>query len=164
MILDLIAATRLSTLVLIITAGLLVYVAIADLRTYRIRNELVLVLAGLFFIYALLTGHWILLPWNIGFSVVVFLALLVPYSRGAIGGGDVKLLGVAFLWTGIQCALVFAVGLLLFSLLHILLSKVGLLSMVQKNGKARMAYGPSIAAALLLTFAIGCLSAMPGSY
>ena len=47
-----------SEMVLILTAAVLLYVARNDLRHYKIRNELIFVLAGLFFIHALVSGRF----------------------------------------------------------------------------------------------------------
>src|SRR5262249_17145625 len=104
-----------SQTVLILTAVVLFYVALTDLKHYKIRNELILVLTGLFFLHAILSGRWTMLPWNLGFAAVLFLMILYPYSKKMLGGGDVKLLTVAILWVGPFCALPFALFLLLFA-------------------------------------------------
>jgi Flp pilus assembly protein protease CpaA len=48
----------LSHVVLVITAGVLFYVALTDFKHFMIRNELILVLIGLFVVHALLSGRW----------------------------------------------------------------------------------------------------------
>ncbi len=148
----------LSYIVLVITAGLLIYVGIADLRTYRIRNNTVLLLGALAILYAFLSGRWVWLHWDFAFAGVMFAILLIAYSRGALGGGDVKLLTVSFLWTGLDCALVFAISLLVFSLIHMLAGKLRIVSLPRQNGRMRMAYAPSISAALIVVFVSGCLA------
>jgi prepilin peptidase CpaA len=80
---------------------------VKDLRDYSISNAFVLVLAGLFILYALLSGRWITLYENIAFALLMFALLMVCYSKGWLGGGDVKLLTVALLWVGVRCALPF---------------------------------------------------------
>src|SRR5262249_46491654 len=47
----------LSQLVLVITAAALFYAAVADLKEFKIRNELILVLVGLFVVHASLSGR-----------------------------------------------------------------------------------------------------------
>ncbi|MHC2437139.1 A24 family peptidase [Bradyrhizobium sp. USDA 4451] len=70
--------------------ALLLYVATIDIATRLIRNEICLALALLGIAGQLAT------PTQIGQSLIVtailFLLLFVIYQRGAIGGGDVKLL------------------------------------------------------------------------
>jgi len=44
--------------VLVVTSVLLVQAAWTDLRQYKIRNGMILALAGLFVLYAVLIGHW----------------------------------------------------------------------------------------------------------
>ncbi|MGX1415663.1 MULTISPECIES: A24 family peptidase [Bradyrhizobium] len=70
--------------------ALLLYVATIDIATRLIRNEICLALAFLGIVGQLAS------PMQIGQSLIVaailFLVLFVIYLRGAIGGGDVKLL------------------------------------------------------------------------
>ena len=70
--------------------ALLFYVATIDIATRLIRNEICLALALLGIVGQLAS------PMQVGQSLIVaaflFLALFVIYLRGAIGGGDVKLL------------------------------------------------------------------------
>src|SRR5262249_24076239 len=98
--------------VLILTGAVLFYVALTDLKDYKIRNESILVLAGLFFLPSILSGRWSTVPWNLGFAAILFLLMLYPYSKKMMGGGDIKLLTVAILWVGPFCALPFALFLL----------------------------------------------------
>ena len=42
-----------------ITAAVLFYVALTDFKQFKIRNELILVLAGLFVVHAILSGRWV---------------------------------------------------------------------------------------------------------
>ena len=58
----------LSHVVLVITAAVLFYVALTDFKEFKIRNELILVLAGLFVIHALLSGRWVGARWNLAFT------------------------------------------------------------------------------------------------
>ena len=74
-----------------------------------------------------------------------------------MGGGDLKLLTVAFLWVGPFCALPFALFLLLFSGIHILAVKFKLVEAQIANGRTHLAFAPSIAAALICVFMVGCL-------
>jgi prepilin peptidase CpaA len=149
--------TTLSQVVLVVTAGALLYVAFTDLKEYKVRNELVLVLAGLFILHAVLSGRWTMLHWNVGFALVMFAVMLYFYSQNLMGGGDLKLLTVAFLWVGLACALPFAVLMLIFAALHTLLAKLGRVHFQEVNGRKRIAFAPSIAAALIGVFMLGCL-------
>ena len=38
--------------------GVLLYVAVADLRTYKIGNNMVVLLAALYFVFVMATGTW----------------------------------------------------------------------------------------------------------
>jgi prepilin peptidase CpaA len=144
--------------VLIITSALLFYVALTDLREYKIRNELVLALAGLFVLYTVLTGYRADLRWDLAFAILVFVVLLAFYGLGWMGGGDVKILAVAFLWTGLSGALPFAVLLALFCSAHGLAAKFGWVkSQDAGGGRRRIPFAPSVAAALIGTFMLRAL-------
>jgi prepilin peptidase CpaA len=148
--------------VLLITAGLLLYGAIQDLRNYSISNVFVLLLVGLFIVHTLLSGRWATLPETMLFALLMFAVLLLCYARGWMGGGDVKLLAVAFLWVGLRCALPFALLLLLFTALHTAAIKLRWLEGRWVDGRLKIAFAPSVSAALIGSFASGCL-ASPGA-
>jgi len=150
-------------LVLIATAAVLFYVAHIDLRHYKIGNELIGALAVLFVIHALVSGRWVSVHWNIVFASMMFVVMLIAYSRGLMGGGDVKLLTVAFLWVGIGCALPFAVLLLVFAGLHVLATRLGWADTRRSDDdeRKRIPFAPSIAAALIGVLMLGCLAPAP---
>ena len=148
-----------SNLILVITAVVLFYAALTDLKRYTIRNEVVLVLALLFFVHAFVSGRWISIAWNIGLSAVILVILIYFYSHKLVGGGDVKLLTVALLWVGLDCALPFAVLLLIAATIHTLAAKIGWADTQRLTGddRRRIPFAPSIAAALIGIFLLGCL-------
>ena len=152
------AAGAASYLVLVVTAGLLFYIAATDLREFRIQNDAVLVLAALFFVHAALSGRWVELHWNLGFAAATFAMMLFCYSQGFMGGGDLKLLTVAFLWTGIHCILPFLIVLVIAASLHTLAAKLDWVTAQRVNGRIKVAFAPSIAAGLIGIFVGGCLA------
>jgi prepilin peptidase CpaA len=83
-------------------AGLMVTAAFQDFRRLIIPNTLTLSLCILWLLY-LATAPSITLAAGFvaaGCGLAVFLAGAVLFSRGLIGGGDVKLLAAATLWAG----------------------------------------------------------------
>jgi prepilin signal peptidase PulO-like enzyme (type II secretory pathway) len=78
-----------------------------------------------------------------------------------MGGGDVKMLAVAFLWVGIECALVFAIFLTVSIVIHLIVVKFGWAKVQEVRGRKRIPFAPSIAAALIVTFMSGCLEPVP---
>jgi prepilin peptidase CpaA len=150
----------LSHVVLVITAAVLFYVALTDFKEFKIRNELILVLAGLFFVHALLSGRWVSAHWNLAFAALMFCVMLSFYAQKLMGGGDVKILTIAFLWVGFLCALPFAVLLAIFAALHVVAAKFGWAKVQLVGDKQRIPLAPSVAAALILCFILGCLQPM----
>jgi len=146
-----------SQTILIVTGAVLFYVALTDLKHYKIHNEFILILLGLFLLHVIVSGRWGTLPWNFGFAAFLFLAMLYAYSRNMMGGGDLKLLTVAILWVGPFCALPFALFLLLFVVIHAVAVKFKLLEAKAVGKQQSVAFAPSIAAALISVFIIGCV-------
>lgn len=141
--------------VLVVTATTLFYAAMTDLREFKIRNNLVVVLACLYGIYAALSGQWVHAHWNIGFAAVMFVVLMVFYSRNWLGGGDVKILTVGFLWVGLYYALPFTLLLLVFAVGHVLLAhRFEWVSVRHVGGHASIPFAPAVAAALIGVFVL----------
>jgi prepilin peptidase CpaA len=147
----------LSHVVLVITSAVLFYVALTDFKHFKIRNELILVLAGLFVVHALLSGRWTSAHWNLALAVLMFCVMLYFYSQNLMGGGDVKILTVGFLWVGFGCALPFAVLLAIFAAVHGVAGKFGWVEVQQVGDRKRIPLAPSVAAALIACFILGCL-------
>jgi len=144
-----------SYVVLVLTAATLFYVAFTDLQEFKIRNELVLVLAGLFLIYSLLSGRWAGMYENIALAGITFAAMFYYYQQGLMGGGDVKLLAVAFLWVGVWGAVPFAMLLTASILVHLGVAKLGWARYKESALGKRIPLGPSVAAALIGTIISG---------
>jgi prepilin peptidase CpaA len=152
----------LAPVVLIITAAVLFYAALTDLRDFQIRNELILALISLWFVYVAVNHQWAQFYWNIAFAAFLLTFMLYFYARNWMGGGDVKLAAVAFLWTGIECALMFALLLLGFAVIHTAAAKLGWVAVRREDdGAMRIPFAPSIAAALIGIFMLGCLPRSP---
>ena len=146
-----------SQAVLLLTGGLLFYMALTDLKHFKIRNEFVLVLAALFILHAFVSGRWVIIQWNFGFALLLSLIMFYFYLKNMMGGGDLKLLTVALLWVGPFCALPFALFLLLFVCIHIAAVKLKLIEARVVSGKNWIAFAPSVAAALISVFIAGCV-------
>jgi Flp pilus assembly protein protease CpaA len=123
------------------TIVLLCYVALMDLRTFKIENKSVVLLFVLYILY-------------VGASVFGF--LLWSYTRGAVGGGDVKFVPIVCLWVGAHCAMLFSVLLLVFILLHLTIVRLGWASVRAINGRRAIPYAPSVAGAMLGAILLGC--------
>src|SRR6266536_804940 len=147
----------LSHVVLVITAAVLFYVALTDFKQFKIRNEFILVLAGLFVIHALLSGRWVSAYSNLGLAVLMFGVMLYFYARNWMAGGDLKILSVGFLWIGVDCALVVAVLIMIFSMIYVLAAKFDWVKVQQVGVHKRIPFAPSVAAALIVSFMLGCL-------
>lgn len=146
-----------SHVVLAITAVVVCYAAKIDLREFKIRNELLIVLIGLFAVHSWLSGRWTQLHWDLAFAFLMLVVLLFFYEQNWLGGGDVKILTVAFLWVGIHCALLFAIFLAIFSFIHLVGTKFKWLRAQELEGRQRIPFAPSVAAALIVTFVLDCL-------
>jgi len=136
-------------------AAILIFVIIDDLRNYRIQNEAVAALAVLFLLRTALRGCYQEALAHAAFAAVMFAVLLLMYvlmnARGRMGGGDVKLLGAAFLWLGIENSFVFLLFLIAFTLAYALLAKFGSVPRQMITARTKIPFGPCIGAAWLIT-------------
>ena len=72
--------------------ALLIIAAYSDIRTFRIPNALAIGVAALGVARLVLLGDPISAIYAVGMLVLVFIIGFLLFSRGLIGGGDVKLL------------------------------------------------------------------------
>jgi prepilin peptidase CpaA len=142
-------------LVLGVTSATLVWVGLTDFKEFKIRNNFVILLAVCYLVYALVSGHWTTMYWNVGFALLVGVGMIYAYSQDQIGGGDMKLLTVAFLWTGPRTALPFSILLVICVAIHYLAARFDFVPVKQSPMGRRIPLGPSVAAALIGTFALG---------
>jgi prepilin peptidase CpaA len=82
------------------------------------------------------------------------------YAVNKMGGGDIKLLAVAFLWTGPWAVLPFALLLLVFIGVHYLAARLGWAAAEKSPAGLRIPLAPSVAGALIGTFALGFVAAL----
>lgn len=93
-------ALQLQFAALIGFAALMLIAAIEDLRRLIIPNALIVALCALWPLYILAAPSWLGIAGSLTAAVLVFLAGALAFSRGFLGGGDVKLLAAATLWAG----------------------------------------------------------------
>ena len=130
---------------------MLALMVIDDLRLFRIRNVGVLALFALFVTSCIVgsaEGSWL---WHTIFASIVLITMLGAFSLRLLGAGDVKLLSAASLWVGPEGAMVFAVALLLSTILYCLGAIANLLPKRRIKSRIIIPFAPSIAVAWLAT-------------
>jgi len=142
--------------ILLIASCVLAYITITEFRQHRIRNEVVLVLLGLYLAFAVINHDWIQLVVHVGFAILVFVPMLYAYSLRMMAGGDLKLFTGATVWVGPTCFLPFIALVTLFIGVQILGGRLGIAAL-RKAKQGGVPLGPSIATALIATFLTGCL-------
>src|SRR5277367_5377553 len=148
----------LSLWILVLTAATLFWVALTDLREFKVRNEFVAILAGLFVAHALCSGAWVSMQWNFAFALLMLAGGTYAYSLQQIGGGDLKLLTVAFLWTGPWLAGPFVILLLIFTVIYYFAARLGFAAARPTSAGLRIPLAPSLAGALIGVFALGLVA------
>jgi prepilin peptidase CpaA len=144
--------------VLAATTLVLIWIAVKDLLSFSISNNFVLLLVALYGIFAIVTQDWQAAGWHVLFAAAMFALLLLCYAQKLMGGGDVKLLAVAFLWTGAHCALAFLIAMLAFAVVHTFLAKRKWVRAQYADDRMRLPFAPSICAGLIVVFLSGCLT------
>ncbi|MEJ2373870.1 MAG: prepilin peptidase [Pseudolabrys sp.] len=95
--------------------ALMVFAASSDLLTLTISNKLSLALAGGFFLLAIVTGMSLAaVGMHLGAAAVVLIFAFGLFTRGWVGGGDVKLAASTALWFGFGHLLEYLVNAALF--------------------------------------------------
>jgi prepilin peptidase CpaA len=124
-------------------AAILIAATVTDIAVYRIPNAFVLALTFLFFVLAALHSPDVNWLSHLSSLCLVFGAGIVAYALGQMGAGDVKLLAVTALWSG------------LYSLMDMLfwVAICGLIGMMVILSVRR----------LLPKFAVGTLESVPQS-
>jgi len=148
----------LSLWILVLTAATLFWVALTDLREFKVRNEFVAILAGLFVAHALSSGAWVSMQWNFAFALVMLAGGAYAYSLQQIGGGDLKLMAVAFLWTGPWYAAPFVLLLLLFTGAYYVAARFGFAAAKETAAGLRIPLAPPLAGALIGALALGLIA------
>jgi prepilin peptidase CpaA len=148
----------LSLWILALTAATLFWVALTDLREFKVRNEFVAILAGLYLLHALCSGAWVSMQWNFAFALLMLLGGTYAYSLRQIGGGDLKLLAVAFLWTGPWFAAPFVILLLIFTGAYYVAARLGFAAAQRTAAGLRIPLAPSLAGALIGALALGLIT------
>ena len=86
---------------LLLFPALMAFAASSDLFTMTISNRLSLVLAGGFFLMALISGMGLAtLGMHLAAAALVLVVAFIFFARGWIGGGDAKLVAATALWFG----------------------------------------------------------------
>jgi Flp pilus assembly protein protease CpaA len=137
--------------------AVLFYVGFTDFRTFKIPNNVIVLLLVLYVLFALVARTRSEIQSDLILSAIMFAVLSWFYSKGVIGGGDVKFVTVACLWVGLHCALAFSVIILVLIGLHIFAAWMGWAATKPKAGRFAIPYAPSIAGALIATIMLGCL-------
>jgi prepilin peptidase CpaA len=94
-------------------AGLIIYAAISDARSFRIPNSVSLALIGLFFVRLLVSVPPAGVTAHLLTAAVAFAIFFTLYLLGWFGAGDTKLITAILLWTGPIAGLQFVVALAL---------------------------------------------------
>jgi prepilin peptidase CpaA len=141
----------------IAAVAVLLYVGFTDFRTFKIRNDVLMLLVLLYVLLAIVSRSWIEIIGDVILAVFMFAVLLWFFAQRFIGGGDVKLVSVACLWVGAHCALLFSGLLLAFLVLHLGAARMGWAQTKPMGGRNAIPYAPSIAAALIGVIVSGCL-------
>ena len=137
--------------------AVLFYVAFTDFRTFKIRNDVLLLLLVLYVLFALISRSWLEILWNIILAIIVFAVFLQFYTYKLVGGGDIKLMAVVCLWIGTHCALLYSALFLLLIGLHLVAARMGWAQTKPMAGRNAIPYAPSIAGALIGVIMLGCL-------
>ncbi len=138
----------------VVLAPQLVLIAIGDFKGWRISNKANAALAATYLVFAAFLSTPGAIVVHAAFAAVMFALMLYPFARGWLGGGDVKFLAAAFLWTGPECASVFGIAMLPPMIVYLILARMGA-ARARKEGRLhRVPFGPVGVFALAVTLVL----------
>jgi prepilin peptidase CpaA len=86
---------------LMLFPAMMAFAASSDLLTMTISNRLSLILAGGFFLLAVVSGMAAMtMLMHVAAAAIVLVAAFICFAQGWIGGGDAKLAAATALWFG----------------------------------------------------------------
>ncbi len=101
-------STMAAWLTIILFPAAMIYAGIMDILTMKIRNMLVLAVAGAYFVLAPIAGYSLVdMATSVGVAGIVFVVTFGFFAMGWIGGGDAKLATAVALWFGWDHALIY---------------------------------------------------------
>ena len=133
---------------MVILGLLMIAAAISDVRSRTISNELNAAMALLAIPFWIATGLalWPEIPVQFGAALLVFLIFAGLFAVGAMGGGDVKMIGAVMLWIPLPLFLpmlmIMAIGVGILSALMLIHMKLR-----PSDKPVEVPYGVAIAAA-----------------
>ena len=133
---------------MVILGLLMIAAAISDVRSRTISNELNAAMALLAIPFWIATGLalWPEIPVQFGAALLVFLIFAGLFAVGAMGGGDVKMIGAVMLWIPLPLFLpmlmIMAIGGGILSVLMLIHMKLR-----PSDKPVEVPYGVAIAAA-----------------
>jgi Flp pilus assembly protein protease CpaA len=135
----------------------LCYVGFTDFRTFKIRNQNILLLLILYAMYAVVVRSTLEILANVILATIMFALLVWLYTKHILGAGDVKLIPVICLWVGGRCALLYSALLLMLIGFHLASVGMGWAPTHNMAGRRGIPYAPSLAGALIGIILLGCL-------
>ena len=133
---------------MVLLGALMIAAAISDLRSRSISNELNAAIALLAIPFWIATGlaFWPDVPIQFGAAFAIFLIFAGLFAVGAMGGGDVKMIGAVMLWIPLP---LFVPMLTIMAVAGGILSAVMLIHMKLRpsDKPVEVPYGIAIAAA-----------------
>jgi len=86
---------------LLLFPAMMAFAASSDLITMTISNRVSLIVAGAFFVLAVMSGMTVAdIGMHVGAAFAVLVVTFAFFARGWIGGGDAKLAAATALWLG----------------------------------------------------------------
>src|SRR5262249_48728628 len=138
-------ASALHILVLVAFAALMAVAAFEDFRRFTIPNWLTLSLCALWPLFAIAELSLGGALSALGLALLVFLVGALLFSRGYVGGGDVKLLAGVILWAGpaLAAGVLIVTGLIGGALALLLVSPFGAFLIEWLRGRLKSAPAPA---------------------
>lgn len=130
--------------------GILALAIVDDLRNYRIRNSVVVTLFCFCLVDLSLRADLRQIISHAVFAAIALGLLILAFQCNWLGGGDTKLLAIAFLQTGPELVLTYAIILLLLMMIYWGGASLGVFPSQRVGPRLKVPFGPGIAGAWMV--------------
>ena len=136
--------------IILAMTGILAFAIVDDLRNYRIRNSVVVMLFCLCVVDLSLRADLRQIVSHAVFAAIALGLLILAFQHNWLGGGDTKFLAIAFLQTGPELVLAYAIILLLLTMIYWGGAKLGVFPSQRFGPRLKVPFGPSIGGAWMM--------------
>lgn len=133
---------------------ILAWVLVDDMRHFVVRNVWVVLLVASFALDCVFRDRITTLGYHALFGIIGLALMSGVFAFRMVGGGDAKLMSAALFWVGAEGLFIFAIALFCCTICYAVGAWLRFLPARMINGRTMIPFGPSIAAAWIVSLGL----------